>query len=790
MTIRKFEEQLNIYIYIFSILSFFLIFSILFISISSVSAITVDNSTNNSLYTAISNSNETFFELNGTYKENTSITLNRNITIRSSGSEKAIIELHDPNSFFKIPGFHLTLENLIFKNMSNGKNALVYSYANNGKIEITNCSFTDFSSKSFRVVLTSKSNIVVIKDSVFESDSTSSFGAIGMSGGILEINNSNFTNCYIYGSPIATINNCIFDDYKYGDNIDIAAAAIHLSGSQNMNNISNSIFINNDIAIMMTNSHVLLDNCSFNYNSLAFRTRISTSDINITNSIFKNNDIVFHLNNTATLKAIGSTFINNNVTFNIITGSCDVSYSRFVNNTNILENDSEGSFIGDYNWWGSNVLHESVANVSKYFIVSFVNSSEFIFGENLTFNYLLRLNDSSTFDKDLLPEFFGEYYDSNGNTGSVLFSDSDYSFSPLMDHDNYDLIFVMDNEVINFEHVFVADYSELEGLVDSIRNVIHLLESSDYSVESWNNLSESIRSARSMIGNDTADTQAKLDAQILALQNAFGSLTFNYAVLEDSIGDAITNTTGLDKSLYTADSWNLLQKALTDAQSMLNSRNATNYDNIDSLVVALDYAVRKLAMKNGVVLSLITPTINKGQVTNIAVTLKSTDGKLLGNQKVQITINGKTLTGSTNAKGVANFYVKNLKVGKFAVNAKYSGDGNYKSAVKSGSQVVKGIADLVINKVKRSGNSYKITVKNSGSVKSGITKLKLWFKKGKKTYSKIVKVKSIGVGKSLTVSVKFFKYSTHKKLVKYVQVNYNKAVKESNYKNDLKKFKV
>ena len=777
---------------IFGIFLFLVVFLI-----SSVSAIEVNNETTNSLTNTITNnSGVNIFELDGIYNEDNHgmITVNNDITIKSSNPQKkAIINFHNiSNVGFQLKGSKLTLENLIFNKTLYVNSTLFYTKATN--IEIINCTFMNFNNG-----VISSNKVVDIKNSLFIEDSiyevATSMNAISMNGGTLILNSSTFKNSPITGSPDITIVDCTFKDYTYSDQgYNKNPYALRLTSS--IVQIKNSNFLNNTIATnfgVSKGSVASVNNCSFFNNSVAFY--LGSVELNVTDSWFEDNHVVFYLEkyiNCPVVFVNSSSFFNNELAFKVFNQSIlDVSYSRFVNNTNILENDSEGTFIGDYNWWGSNVLPESVANlVSKYFIVSFVNSSEFIFGENLTFNYLLRLNDSSTFDKDLLPEFFGEYYDSNGNTGSVLFSDSDYSFSPLMDHDNYDLIFVMDNEVINFEHVFVADYSELEGLVDSIRNVIHLLESSDYSVESWNNLSESIRSARSMIGNDTADTQAKLDAQILALQNAFGSLTFNYAVLEDSVGDAITNTTGLDKSLYTADSWNLLQKALTDAQSMLNSRNATNYDNIDSLVVALDYAVRKLAMKNGVVLSLITPTINKGQVTNIAVTLKSTDGKLLGNQKVQITINGKTLTGSTNAKGVANFYVKNLKVGKFAVNAKYSGDGNYKSAVKSGSQVVKGIADLVINKVKRSGNSYKITVKNSGSVKSGITKLKLWFKKGKKTYSKIVKVKSIGVGKSLTVSVKFFKYSTHKKLVKYVQVNYNKAVKESNYKNDLKKFKV
>jgi len=101
-------------------------------------------------------------------------------------------------------------------------------------------------------------------------------------------------------------------------------------------------------------------------------------------------------------------------------------------------------------------------------------------------------------------------------------------------------------------------------------------------------------------------------------------------------------------------------------------------------------------------------------------------------------------------------------------------------------------ADLAIAKIKRSKNYYYITVKNSGQTKSTTTYLRISYKKGKKTYTKKAKVKAINPGKSLTIKVKFYKYSTHKKYKKTVEINYNYKtnVVESNYNNNVKKFKV
>lgn len=99
---------------------------------------------------------------------------------------------------------------------------------------------------------------------------------------------------------------------------------------------------------------------------------------------------------------------------------------------------------------------------------------------------------------------------------------------------------------------------------------------------------------------------------------------------------------------------------------------------------------------------------------------------------------------------------------------------------------VKAAPDLVIAKILRSANKYKVTVKNIGKGASAKTKLKLWY--SKKKY-KTITVAALGAGKQKTYVINFFKYNTHKKYKKYVQVNYNNAVYDKNTKNNKLGFK-
>ena len=72
-------------------------------------------------------------------------------------------------------------------------------------------------------------------------------------------------------------------------------------------------------------------------------------------------------------------------------------------------------------------------------------------------------------------------------------------------------------------------------------------------------------------------------------------------------------------------------------------------------------------------------TFNYGVKTKIySVSLKSSQGAALKNQKITMKLNGKTYSAKTNAKGVASFIITNLnKVGTKTAVISYAGDKNY-----------------------------------------------------------------------------------------------------------------
>lgn len=61
------------------------------------------------------------------------------------------------------------------------------------------------------------------------------------------------------------------------------------------------------------------------------------------------------------------------------------------------------------------------------------------------------------------------------------------------------------------------------------------------------------------------------------------------------------------------------------------------------------------------------------------------DGKtyLYKGKKITLTVNGKTYTAKTDAKGVAKFSLKITKKGKYTAKIEFTGDNTYKASNKS-----------------------------------------------------------------------------------------------------------
>ena len=104
-------------------------------------------------------------------------------------------------------------------------------------------------------------------------------------------------------------------------------------------------------------------------------------------------------------------------------------------------------------------------------------------------------------------------------------------------------------------------------------------------------------------------------------------------------------------------------------------------------------------------------------------------------------------------------------------------------------------ADLAILKVKKVKSSnkkaitYKVTIKNLGSLKSGKTSLAFWHIRNNKfkTKVKVASVKALKAGQKVTLTVKYYADKSKHKFCHehYFVVNPNKNIKESSYNNNM-----
>nr|WP_302579001.1 Ig-like domain repeat protein [Methanobrevibacter arboriphilus] len=705
----------------FGILFLFLFFVI--VSISSVSAIQVDNSST-IVETIKNNPDESVFELDGTYNSGShdgSTNINRNITIRGSGSEnKAIIKVSNTNRLFRIGdgSCNFNLENLIFENNGNLSNQLIAAtYQGNGAatIKITNCTFINFTNTDSRygVIYGVNTNTFIMDGIVFKSDFENAACAIKINS-MASISNSEFIGYGIslsgdYDPSITKIDNCTFKNYKNGTLSGNAALSISGNGQ-----------------LMYSFTPVIISNCIFENNTVDIIVNHGTGDpervnILITGCSFIDNGVV--LNNPS------------NINYNF-------SYCRFMNNTAVISA-VVGNFTLDYNWWGSNTLPEEVAIfVNNYFVVSFANSTSFVFGENLTFNYLLRLNDSSDFDVGLLPEFYGEFSDTNVNNGSVLFSDDTFSFTGLMDKSNYNMTFIMDNEIISFVYVFVPNYTDLESSISLIEAALVNLNESEYSADSWAILLDTIALAKLMVNGSTpVNSQDDIDAQILALTDAVRGLTLNYSVLLD----LIVSTDGLKESDYTADSWDKLQTAIANATAMYEGNTADSYADVIAQRNALQSAINNLVEIPSTPVNVATTFTmanhvgTYGKVVQLRATLKDVQGHAVSGHTVTFYVNGKVVgKGVTDSAGLATCNYKVSSTGTLSLRASFSGQDSYLASLKEAKLTVSKISVLKvknIKSVKKRTVTLKTILANLGPDKTG--KFRITYKLAKGfTYKK------------------------------------------------------
>ena len=149
----------------------------------------------------------------------------------------------------------------------------------------------------------------------------------------------------------------------------------------------------------------------------------------------------------------------------------------------------------------------------------------------------------------------------------------------------------------------------------------------------------------------------------------------------------------------------------------------------------------------------------------VTVTLKDGDKKLLSGKKVTATVNGKTFSAKTNAKGVAKIKLTLTTVKTFTVSLKFAGDNTYAASSKSLKvKVTKTKTKLTVPKktFKRAAKTKKLTATLKDSTGKVIKSKKVTFTVNGKKYTAKTNAKGV-----VTVKVKLSKKKTYKVTVKF-----------------------
>ena len=121
----------------------------------------------------------------------------------------------------------------------------------------------------------------------------------------------------------------------------------------------------------------------------------------------------------------------------------------------------------------------------------------------------------------------------------------------------------------------------------------------DYTEDSWTKFDKAMTNAQEVQKNDKA-TQDEVDAAVKALNEAAAGLVKKpeppVEVDKKALDKAIKDNSGKTKDDYTEDSWNKFDKAMTNAQNVLDDETATQ-DDVDAAVKALNEATAGLVKK-------------------------------------------------------------------------------------------------------------------------------------------------------------------------------------------------
>ena len=563
------------------------------------------------------------------------------------------------------------------------------------------------------------------------NDNYGGLGTILQDQGILNVNNCSFVNNIAEsgGGAIATLNSevnivdCVFDsNFVFGEGGAIIS-------EKSILNINNCEFKGNKAgvggAINVEESILSINNSEFINNEAEDGGAIHAinSELTLTNSVFDSN--IGSEYGGAIFQEFGKLIITN-VNFN----GDSVSYYRAnVNDTdNSLDSADLILFYEEIDFY--------VWEVEDFFDYADPND----YDETLWNNLVNAFNNAKTIYPNITTQEEIDY----------LSEDLSSTFLYLLSS--------------------ILDFTILDDPINKGNDFLTHANPDDYDIFGWERLVVCVAFAEDMRNSQLAwnqdDIEQACDNVYFALSDLIDSVTLNY----NSLQNAIDYMNSLNADDYTASSWANLILVSIPAKLMNLERNADYQGQIDALVTTFNNTIKSLVPLpspqppsqlnyDGLLLEILSLLNLEGSkyVPASWAKLQAVLAPALAMHNLKNATSQEEINAHAHALNTAR---KNLVV-----------------------NTPKKLPDLKITKVKRVGNKYKITIKNIGNAKAGKSKLMIYCPNGK--YVKLVNVKALGTGSSVTITVKFFKYSITKKYKKIFNVNYNKAFAEKSYINNI-----
>ncbi|MBZ9570083.1 Ig-like domain repeat protein [Methanobrevibacter sp. TMH8] len=726
---------------------------------------TIDNTTAGGISGALGSSSPgDIIELDeGTYtgNNNTNMTINKNITIQGNGpTGKIILDAQGLSRIFIIDNnLDVIFINITFIN-GNSTNGGLYGHGG-------------------AIINMNQATKMTLIDCVFTNNT-----ALGSGGAILNQGNISLTGCNftfnnagglggglynIYSANISLIN-CNFISNFATD----AGGGLLIHSNTKYFEIINCSFISNSAisiggAIFMANNNSgIISNCTFKNHSGNQAGAVFMSNncnVQIIDSLFEDNNAsacggALRIDNNCSVNITNSTFRYNNAALdggaisisssNVIISDCDLTGNSAGRDGGAVSSSTSDTYLIDssnVNINNSTIIDNTAGNNGGG-----VSSST---GENSTGNSNVNVNDSDIANNTA------------GNNGDSIATTAGDGSSG--------------NSEVNVD----GDSTITNSNPDRDDNGIYASTGEGSSGEAKNNIADGVIKRLSA------------SSTIIAPNSTVGKPTTIRGVAKDQNGNPLANvklTVTVDGKVYTVTTNSAGEWSLTYIPTKIANIQVTVALNQNNVYYAFSKTTSFRAIQT-VTLTISAPTINQGKKTNIKVTLKDADGNILKGKKVSITIKGKTYTATTNNNGIAVFNIAGLKGGKHTLTAKFAGDNNYKSSTISKVQKVNpktnlGIASIKKLSFKKRVSTYRVTIANTGSLKSKATTLALFhMRNGVKIKTKYIKIKSIAPGKKISIIVSYFPdKANHRYCIAHFQIdpkNKNKEIILANNKKSI-----